>query len=282
MTRLRVGLTGGIGSGKSSVSRLLAARGAVVIDSDVLAREVVARGTPGLASVVDAFGPEVADRRRQPGPAGDGRARLRRSGGARHAGGDHPSRWSAPEPTEIEESAGPDAVVVHDIPLLVETGQSDRFDVVVVVDVAPDTQLDRLVRLRGMTLEEATGRINAQASREQRLAVADQVITNDGPSPTWQPPSTAFGTPSPLLPDSSPRPRRDLREVPGPSGPGNHEVPAFRGDFMAAVGQAARSGSASLRSVARASRSSWRTRSAETPCRAPMSASFSWRPSVRP
>jgi dephospho-CoA kinase len=176
---LRVGLTGGIGSGKSSVARLLAQRGAVVVDSDTLAREVVAPGTPGLAEVVIAFGPDVV----QP----DGT--LDRRELARHVFGDpaaklrleaivHPRvRTRA---AQAEAAAPPDAVVVHDIPLLVETGQADRFDTLVVVDCPTDVQLQRLVDQRRMSRDEAQSRIQAQATRDERLAVADHVIDNSG------------------------------------------------------------------------------------------------------
>ncbi|HEU4947492.1 MAG TPA: dephospho-CoA kinase [Kribbella sp.] len=175
---LRVGLTGGIGSGKSEVSRRLAAHGAVLIDADVLAREVVARGTEGLAEVVAAFG-DVRT------PAGE----LDRPAIGRLVFGDETARRrleSIIHPrvraraAEIEAAAPADAVVVHDIPLLVETGQSDRFDVVLVVDVPPQTQLDRLVRGRGMPADEARSRIASQASREERLAAADVVVDNSG------------------------------------------------------------------------------------------------------
>ncbi len=126
---LRVGLTGGIGSGKSSVSAMLAAHGAVVIDADVLAREVVAAGTPGLAEVVVAFGPDVLT------DEGD----LDRAAMGRRVFGDDLARERLERiihprvrarAAQIEAEAGPDAIVVHDIPLLVETGQADQFDVV--------------------------------------------------------------------------------------------------------------------------------------------------------
>lgn len=176
---LRIGLTGGIGSGKSEVSRRLAAHGALVIDADVLAREVVEPGTPGLAEVVEAFGAGVL-------AADDSldRATL----GAQVFGDDagrrrleaiiHP-RVRA-RAAEIEVAAGPDAVVVHDIPLLVETGQSDAFDGVIVVDVPIEVQLERLVGGRGMPEAEARSRIAAQASREQRADAADWIVDNTG------------------------------------------------------------------------------------------------------
>ena len=177
---LRVGLTGGIGSGKSTVSVLLAERGAVVIDADQLAREVVAPGTPGLAAIVETFGSEVV--------ATDG-ALDRQALGAMVFGDDtarrtleeiiHPrvrARAGA-----LEARAAPGAIVVHDIPLLVETGQHVTFDVVVVVDVPVRTQIDRLVSQRGMSSDEAETRIAAQATREQRTGAADLMVDNAGP-----------------------------------------------------------------------------------------------------
>ncbi len=176
---LRVGLTGGIASGKSTVSAMLAEYGAVVIDSDLLARQAVAAGSTGLAAVLIAFGPDMLtedgelDR-----PAmgrrvfGDAEARARLEAIV------HP-RVRA-QAAEIEAGAPAGAVVVHDIPLLVETGQADAFDVVVVVDASPDIQAERLAAERGMDWEEAQSRITAQATREQRLAAADHVIVNDG------------------------------------------------------------------------------------------------------
>jgi dephospho-CoA kinase len=179
---IKVGLTGGIGSGKSEVARLLAEHGAVVIDADALAREAVAPGTPGLAAVVEEFGPEVL--------AVDGsldRAKL----GAVVFGDDgrraaleaiiHPyvGRRSA----ELMARADDDAVVVYDVPLLVEKQLQDGFDVVVVVDVSAETQVRRLAAARAMSEEEARRRIAAQAGREERLAVADVVIDNDTDDP---------------------------------------------------------------------------------------------------
>nr|WP_272944633.1 dephospho-CoA kinase [Kribbella catacumbae] len=175
---MRVGLTGGIGSGKSAVSARLRERGAVVIDSDLLAREVVARGTDGLAEVVEAFGQVLT-------PDGE----LDRPAVGRIVFGDEPARRKLEaiihprvraRAAEIESGAPADSVVVHDIPLLVETGQGDKFDLVLVVDVPQEVQVERLTRDRGMTDEEAKARIASQATREQRLAVADLVVDNSG------------------------------------------------------------------------------------------------------
>jgi dephospho-CoA kinase len=176
---LRVGLTGGIGSGKSEVSRRLRELGAVVIDADVLAREVVAPGTDGLGRVVEEFGIGVL--------TADGALDRPALGAVVFGDDDARKRLEAiihprvrARAAEIEAQAGPDAVVVHDIPLLVETGQQDGFDVVVVVDVPPDVQLGRLTGERGMTADEAQARIASQARREERLAAADLVIDNSG------------------------------------------------------------------------------------------------------
>jgi dephospho-CoA kinase len=176
---LRVGLTGGIGAGKSEVSARLAAQGAVVIDADAIAREVVEPGTEGLAEVVEAFGPEVLlpdgrlDRPRL-GEIVFGDAELRGKLNAIV----HP-RVGA-RMAELEGEAAPGAIVVHDVPLIAEGGRTDAYDLVVVVDAPPRVQIDRLVRRRGMTREQAKARMAAQASREQRLAIADIVIDNSG------------------------------------------------------------------------------------------------------
>ncbi|MEU3954907.1 dephospho-CoA kinase [Streptomyces achromogenes] len=177
---LTVGLTGGIGAGKSEVSRLLVEHGAVLIDSDRIAREVVAPGTPGLAAVVDAFGPDVL--------AADGGLDRPRLGSIVFADPEklavlnsivHP--LVRDRSRELESAVPEDAVVVHDVPLLTENGLAPLYDVVIVVDASPGTQLDRLVRLRGMTEEDARARMAAQATREQRREIADIVIDNDVP-----------------------------------------------------------------------------------------------------
>ncbi|MFC7306503.1 dephospho-CoA kinase [Streptomyces monticola] len=177
---LKVGLTGGIGSGKSEVSRLLDSYGAVVVDADRIAREVVEPGTPGLAAVVEAFGEEIL--------APDGTLDRPRLGSIVFADPDrlavlngivHPLVGA--RSAELEAAAGQDAVVVHDVPLLAENSLAPLYDLVIVVDAAPATQLDRLVRLRGMTEEDARARMAAQATREKRLEIADIVIDNDGP-----------------------------------------------------------------------------------------------------
>jgi dephospho-CoA kinase len=176
---MQVGLTGGIGSGKSTVAGLLRERGAVVIDSDALAREVVEPGTPGLAAVVEAFGDEVL--------AEDGsldRAALAKrvfvDEGFRRRLQDILHPLIRARSAEIAGAAPVGALVVHDIPLLVETGQADRFEVVLVVDVPVETQVERMVRDRGWTREDAEARVRAQASRDERLVVATYVLDNTG------------------------------------------------------------------------------------------------------
>ncbi|MEV0035466.1 dephospho-CoA kinase [Streptomyces sp. NPDC050804] len=183
---LRLGLTGGIGAGKSEVSRLLTGYGAVLIDSDRIAREVVEPGTPGLAAVVAEFGPEVL--------TADGRLDRPGLGAIVFADQDRLRALNAivhplvrARSAELESEAGPDAIVVHDVPLLVENGMAGLFDLVVVVDASPETQLDRLVRQRGMAQSEARDRMAAQATREERRAVADVVIDNDGPLERLEP-----------------------------------------------------------------------------------------------
>ncbi len=176
---LRVGLTGGIGAGKSEVSRRLAAQGAVIIDADLIAREVVAPGTDGLADVIAAFGPAVL------GP--DGALDRVALGDIVFADEQklaalnsivHPR--VAARMREVEDAAGAGSVIVHDVPLIAENGLASGYDVVVVVDVPPRIQLDRLVRLRGMSREQAQARMAAQATREQRLAIATIVVDNSG------------------------------------------------------------------------------------------------------
>jgi dephospho-CoA kinase len=182
---LRVGLTGGIGAGKSEVSKRLAAHGAVILDADKAAREVVEPGTPGLARLVEAFGPSVlrADGSLDRPKLGEivfgdpaALARLNEI--------THPLVRENIEATEAAALAagGEDLVLVHDIPLLAEGGRdrSRGFDEVIVVDVPAEVQVSRLVANRGMAEEQAAARMAAQATREQRLAIATIVIDNSG------------------------------------------------------------------------------------------------------
>ena len=179
---LRVGLTGGIGSGKSEVARRLAERGAVLIDADVAARKVVEPGSPGLARIAAAFGAEVL----RP----DGSLNRERLGEIVFADPGlraelnaivHPlvREWMQEAEHAAVQTDG-EAIVVHDVPLLAESRGKAGFDTVIGVDVPPDLQVERLVRLRGMGAEQVRARMAAQASREQRLAVADIVIDNSG------------------------------------------------------------------------------------------------------
>lgn len=174
---MRVGLTGGIGAGKSTVARLLAERGAVVIDADAIAREVLEPGTAGLAEVVTRFGEAILapdgslDRPAlaaavfaDPGARAELNAIVHPLVGARSA--------------ELMAAAAPDAIVVYDVPLLVESELSEGFDAVVVVEADPTTRVHRLAG-RGMTGQDARARMDAQASDDQRRAVAHEVLAND-------------------------------------------------------------------------------------------------------
>lgn len=176
-----VGLTGGIGSGKSAVATLLAAHGARIIDADKVAREVVSGGSAGLREIVDAFGAEVVgldgelDRARLAEIVfADPKARQRLNAIV------HP--LVAERIEELLAGDSTDGVVVYDVPLLVEESVQDRheFDLILVVEAAEEIRIQRLVRDRGMTEAQIRARIAAQASDEQRREVADVVIVNDG------------------------------------------------------------------------------------------------------
>jgi dephospho-CoA kinase len=176
---LRVGLTGGIGSGKSEVASRLAARGALLIDADAVARQVVAPGTPGLAAIVAAFGDQVLT---------DGALDRQRLAEIVFADAGQRERLNAivhplvrDRMAELDRQAGPDAIVVHDVPLLAENGLASGYDLVLVVDAPDEVRIDRLVRRRGMPEQQARARMAAQASRPQRIAIADLVIDNSGP-----------------------------------------------------------------------------------------------------
>jgi dephospho-CoA kinase len=175
----RLGLTGGIGSGKSTVSARLATHGATVIDYDLLAREAVEVGTPALAAIAERFGSDVI--------AADGT--LDRPALGAVVFGDDGARADLEAITHpaildlaiaLEATVPDDGVVVHDHPLLVEMGMAALCDLVVVVDVPEDVQVERLVTLRGMTEKDARARLAAQTSREERAAVADVVLDNIG------------------------------------------------------------------------------------------------------
>ena len=176
---LKIGLTGGIASGKSVVAARLKERGAVLVDADALAREVVEPGTEGLERIVAEFGAGMLD--------GEGRLNRPRLGEAVFG---NPERLAAlnaivhplvrARAAAITAAAAADAVVVQDIPLLVETGQGAAFHLVVVVDAPDHVRLHRMQELRGMTAEAALSRMAAQATREERLAAADAVLDNSG------------------------------------------------------------------------------------------------------
>jgi dephospho-CoA kinase len=174
---LRVGLTGGIGSGKSTVARRLVAHGAVLVDADVLAREVVAPGTDGLAAVVAAFGKSVLDaagaldRAALAAVVFDDPAARERLNAIIHP------RVRA-RSVELIASAPADAVVVQDIPLLVDSGMTVHFPLVVVVHADAEERVRRLVRLRGMPETDARARIASQASDDARRAAADVWLDN--------------------------------------------------------------------------------------------------------
>lgn len=176
---LQIGLTGGIGAGKTAVARRFAELGALVVDADALAREVVGPGSVGLDSVVAEFGSGVL--------AADGS--LDRAALAKVVFGDDAARARlnailhplvGRRAAELIVAAPPDAVVVQDVPLLVETGAAGRYDLVVVVEAPVEVRAERLARDRGMAADEARARMAAQASDAERRAVADVVLVNDG------------------------------------------------------------------------------------------------------
>jgi dephospho-CoA kinase len=179
---LLVGLTGGIASGKSVVARRLAEHGAVVVDADAIAREVVEPGTPGLARIAEEFGTEVI--------AADGSLDRAALGAIVFAdpaklavlnGITHPAVLELSQRRFAEAGAAdPDAVVVYDVPLLSEARGKAEFDVVVVVSAPEETRIERMVSLRGMSREEAERRIRSQVSEEERRALADHVIESGG------------------------------------------------------------------------------------------------------
>ena len=177
-----IGLTGGIASGKSTIARRLAENGAIVVDADRIVREVVEPGTPALAEIAEAFGPGVI--------AADGSLDRPALGAIVFSDEDARLRLNAiTHPAVLRESTArfdqaaaddPDAVVVYDVPLLVESANAYPFDLVVVAHADAATRIERLVALRGMDRAEAERRIRSQASDAERLAVADVVIDTDG------------------------------------------------------------------------------------------------------
>jgi dephospho-CoA kinase len=177
---LRIGLTGGIGAGKSTVAAALARLGALVVDADALAREVVGRGTPGLAAVVESFGDDVL--------APDGSLDRAALGALVFADDERRRALEAiihplvvRRTAELVDAASPDAVIVHDVPLIVEKGMGPRYHLVVVVDASPEVRVARRVATRGMAEADARARLRAQASDDARRAAADVWLDNDRP-----------------------------------------------------------------------------------------------------
>lgn len=175
----RIALTGGIASGKTTVAQLLARRGALVLDYDQLSRDVVAPGGTGLSRVAAEFGPEVLNE--------DGslnRAALAEvvfsdaQGRQRLEAILHPLVTARAD--ELEAQAPADQLVIHDVPLLVEAGLADRFDVIIVTDLDPHEQVKRAQLRDGSSAQQVSRRMAAQASRAERLAVADHVIDTSG------------------------------------------------------------------------------------------------------
>jgi len=177
-----IGLTGGIASGKSVVAARLAEHGAVVVDADRIAREVVEPGSPALARIAEEFGDEVI--------ASDGSLDRAALGALIFESPEKRAALNAithpavgirsKELFAAAAAADPDAIVVYDVPLLVEAGRVDEFDMIVVVNASTETRLNRMVELRGMTRDEAMHRLNSQATNTERLAVADVVIDSNG------------------------------------------------------------------------------------------------------
>jgi dephospho-CoA kinase len=176
---LKIGLTGGIASGKSLVASRLRELGAILVDADLLAREVVEPGTPGLALVVDAFGPGILDSHGKLDRPKLGAIVFHDPAQREVLNGIvHPLVREAA--AAIVSGAGPGDIVVQDIPLLVETGQGSNFHLVVVVDAPDDVRLQRMVEFRRMTTEDALARMASQATRAERNAAADVVLDNSG------------------------------------------------------------------------------------------------------
>ena len=179
---LLIGLTGGIASGKSVVAARLAEHGAVVVDADRVAREVVEPGTPALARIAEEFGDGVI--------ASDGSLDRAALGALIFSSPElraalnaitHPAvAIRSQELFAAAAAADPTAIVVYDVPLLVDAGRADEFDMIVVVNASTETRVNRMVELRGMTRDEAMHRINSQATNTERLAIADVVIDSNG------------------------------------------------------------------------------------------------------
>lgn len=176
----RVGLTGGIGAGKSTVARMLASRGVVIVDSDAIAREVVAPGTAGLAEIVDAFGPGVLHPDGSLDRPGLGRIVFNDANALRRLEQITHPRITVESARLIDDAEAAGApVLVHDIPLLVENGLPETFEAVIVVEAPDELRLERLAE-RGLPRDQALERMKAQATNEQRREAATYLIINDG------------------------------------------------------------------------------------------------------
>ncbi|MFI7482742.1 dephospho-CoA kinase [Kocuria sp. M1R5S2] len=176
---LTIGLTGGIASGKSTVAARLMELGATVVDADAIARALQEPGRPGLERIVEEFGPDVL--------TVDGRLDRAALGGRVFRDPQARARLNAiihplvrAEAERLAAAAGEDAVLVEDIPLLVETGQHHRFDLVLTVQAPAEERVRRMVEDRGMTEADARARMAAQATDEERAAVSTSVLVNDG------------------------------------------------------------------------------------------------------
>jgi dephospho-CoA kinase len=177
-----IGLTGGIASGKSVVAARLAEHGAVVVDADQVAREVVEPGTPALAKIAKDFGAGVI--------ASDGSLDRAALGSLVFSSPEKRAALNAITHPAVAirsqqlfaaaAAADPDAIVVYDVPLLVDAGRADEFDLIAVVNASTETRIARMIELRGMTRDEAMHRINSQATNTERLAIADVVIDSNG------------------------------------------------------------------------------------------------------
>lgn len=176
---MRIGVTGGIGSGKSTVASLLSERGAIVVDADVIARRVVEPGSPVLANLVEEFGAGILDAEGRLNRAELARIAFVDERSIRHLNDiTHPA---IREQAEIDlQAAEEQGIAVYEMPLLIETGQRSLVDLVVVVDVPEDVQIDRAVNLRGLPKDDVLRRMAAQVSRAERLDAADIVIGNSG------------------------------------------------------------------------------------------------------
>lgn len=176
---MRIGLTGGIGSGKSTVANMLADHGAVIIDADAIARELVEPGEPALAELVTEFGPRIL---REDGTLKRGELAALAFSDAR--GTERLNAIMHPliraESERRISTAGDEAIVVYDMPLLLETGQQEVVDLVVVVDVPEEMQVERAVGQRGLDEADVRRRMQVQVTRSDRLAAADIVIDNSG------------------------------------------------------------------------------------------------------